>query len=180
MSDDRVRLEYEQTLQLVSSLTEIRFKLLAFVPTIAAFGVGFFGKPRPAGELLAVGLIGLVATLGIFLYELRNSQIYTGAVRRARKLEETMEMPGGPGHLLTGRRGQTANRGVAIVYGAALGGWMYLFAWGALRALDIANARNAGAAIAVVFGVLVFADAEWIDRRTANTEASRPAAAAAG
>jgi hypothetical protein len=190
MSDDRLKLEYEQTLLLVHSLTDVRFKLLAFVPTIAGFGVGFFGKPRPAAELLAVGLIGLVATIGIFVYELRNSQIYAGAVRRTSELERTLEMPAGPGSLLTERRGPTArlfglfaawqNRGVAIVYGAALGGWMYLFAWGALRALGVGNARNAGAAIAVAFGILVIADAEWIDRRSAKTESSGPVAAPAG
>ena len=190
MSDDRLKLEYEQTLQLVHSLTDVRFKLLAFVPTVAGFGVGFFGKARPAAELLAVGLIGLAATIGIFVYELRNSQIYTGAVRRARELEGTLEMPAGPGSLLTEHRGPAArlfglfaawqSRGVAIVYGAALGGWMYLFAWGALRALDVANARNVGAVIAVVFGLLVIADAEWIDRRSAQADSSRPAAAPAG
>jgi hypothetical protein len=75
LSADPLRLEYDQTMQLVRSLTEVRFKLLAFVPTIAGFGVGSFGKPRPAAELLAIGLLGLAATLGIFIYELRNSQI---------------------------------------------------------------------------------------------------------
>ena len=95
--DDSLRLEYDQTLQLVRTLTDVRFKLLAFVPTIAGFGVGLFGKPRPAVELLAVGLIGLVATLGIFIYELRNSQTYAAAVRRAAELERTLGMPSGPG-----------------------------------------------------------------------------------
>lgn len=186
MSDDRLRLEYDQTLQLVRSLTEVRFKLLAFVPTIAGFGVGFVGTPRPAAELLAVGLVGLVATLGIFIYELRNSQIYAGAVRRASELERTLGMSAGPGSLLTERRGRTArlfgllavwqNRGLALVYAVALAGWTYLFAWGALRALDVGSARNTGAVIGVVFGVLVIADVEWTDRRTAKADSS-PAAA---
>jgi hypothetical protein len=188
MSDDPLRLEYDQTLQLVRSLTEVRFKLLAFVPTIAGFGVGFFGTARPAAELFAIGLIGLVATLGIFSYELRNSQIYAGAVRRAGELERTLGMPTGPGGLLAGRRGPSPrllglsvsqDRGVALVYGAALGGWMYLFAWGALRALDVGNARNIGAVIAVLFGALVIADVELSDRRTATTE-SRTAAPPVG
>src|SRR5205814_7446426 len=74
--DDRLRLDYDQTTQVLRLLTDIRFKLIAFVPTIAAFSVGLFGKPRPAVELLAIGLLGMTATLGILLYELRNSQIY--------------------------------------------------------------------------------------------------------
>jgi hypothetical protein len=178
--DDGLRLEYEQTLQLVRTLTDVRFKLLAFVPTIAGFGVGLFGKPRPAVELLAVGLIGLVATLGIFIYELRNSQTYAAAVRRAAELERTLGLLSGPGGLLRERRGRTArlfgllavwqSRGLALVYGAAVAGWTYLFAWGALRALDVANARNGGLEIAVLIGLLVIADVERIDRRTARAE----------
>jgi hypothetical protein len=179
LSTDPLRLEYDQTLQLVRSLTEVRFKLLAFVPTIAGFGVGFFGKPRPAAQLLAVGLIGLAATLGIFIYELRNSHIYAAAVRRAGEIEQTLGMSAGPSSLLAERQQRTArlfgllaawqNRGVALVYGAALAGWMYLVAWGALRALDVSNARNTGAVIAVVLGVLVILDVEWIDRRSTKS-----------
>ena len=179
MSADSVRIEYDQTLQLVRSLTEVRFKLLAFVPTIAGFGVGFFGKPRPAAELLGVGLVGLVATLGLFIYELRNSQIYAGTVRRAGELERTLGMSAGPAGLLSERRGPSArlfgllavwqNRGLALVYGAALAGWAYLVAWGALRGLGVGSARDTGAVIAIVFGVLVIADVEWTDRRAART-----------
>ena len=64
-ADDRLQLDYDQTQQLLRTLTDIRFKLLAFVPTIAGASVGFFGRARPAAELMAIGLVGLVATLGI-------------------------------------------------------------------------------------------------------------------
>ncbi|MEP6910016.1 MAG: hypothetical protein ABI896_06240 [Actinomycetota bacterium] len=74
-SFDRLRLDYEQTTQMLRTLTDIRFKLIAFVPTFAGLSVGFFGRPRAAVELLAIGMVGLVATLGVFLYELRNSQL---------------------------------------------------------------------------------------------------------
>ena len=46
--DDRLRLDYDQTTQVLRLLTDIRFKLIAFVPTIAAFSVGLFGsRGRP-------------------------------------------------------------------------------------------------------------------------------------
>jgi len=38
---------------------------LAFVPTIVGASIGFFGRARPASELMAIGLVGLAATLGI-------------------------------------------------------------------------------------------------------------------
>lgn len=73
-ADERLRFDFDQTTQLLRALVDLRFKLLAFVPTVAGTAVAFFGKPRPAAELLAVGLVGLLATLGIFVCELRNSQ----------------------------------------------------------------------------------------------------------
>ena len=77
--DDRLRLDYDQTSQQLRTLTDIRFRLIAFVPTFAAASVGFFAHPRPAVELLGIGVLGLVATIGIYLYELGNTQLYAAA-----------------------------------------------------------------------------------------------------
>lgn len=188
-ADDLLRLDYDQTTQLLRSLTDVRFKLLAFVPTITGAAVGLVGRPRPAAELLAVGLLGLVATLGIFVYELRNSQIYNAVLHRAQELERrlglTTALGGqGPGGLLgelpdrttrfLGRLPLTHNGGVALVYGAAFAGWTYLVAWGALGALDVGDARTAGAGIGIVIGLLIIAEVERIDRR-ADQGAAPPA-----
>src|SRR3954452_22773358 len=75
-ADETLRLDYEQTTQLMRALTGIRFKLLAFVPTIAGASVGRVGRGGSASDLVAVGLLGLAATFGVLLYELRNSQVY--------------------------------------------------------------------------------------------------------
>jgi hypothetical protein len=42
--DERLRLDYDQTTDLVRTLTDVRFKLLAFVPTIS----GAAGRERAA------------------------------------------------------------------------------------------------------------------------------------
>lgn len=165
-ADDRLQLDYDQTQQLLRTLTDIRFKLLAFVPTIAGASIGFFGRARPAAELMAIGLVGLVATLGILVYELRNSQTYAAAVDRARKLEQSLELgsggllsdqPAGTGQLfgvlLIGRE-----RGLGLVYGSAFAGWTYLVAWGGLGALDVPGARGAGVVIGAAVGFLVVAE----------------------
>jgi hypothetical protein len=57
------------------------------------------------------------------------------------------------------------NRGLALVYGAALAGWAYLFAWGGLKALHAGSARELGALIGILFGLAVIVDVEWTDRR---------------
>ena len=146
-ADDRLRLDYEQTTQLLRTLTDIRFKLIAFVPTFAGASVGFFAHPRPAVELLAIGVLGLVATLGIFLYELRNSQIYATAARRAKDLERQLQ--------LSGSGLDAHDRGLSLVYGAALAGWSYIVSWGLLRAIELDSARGIGLAIGGAVGVLV-------------------------
>ena len=179
-ADDRLRLDYEQTTQLMRTLTDIRFKLLAFVPTIAGATVAFLGHPRSAAELLGVGLLGLFATVGILLWELRNAQVLDGVVHRAELLERKLglasmlDAEATPGGLLSERPWQRLtlfgmlavrhDRGVGLVYGAALAGWSYIVAWGALRALDVGGARKIGALVGAAVGVLVVAEVERLGR----------------
>jgi hypothetical protein len=129
------------------TLVDIRLKLLAFVPTIAGASVGLVGHPRPAADLLGVGLLGLVATLGIFLYELRNSQIYDAALDRAAQLERELGLGGALGAApRPGVFGET--RGFAASGGLSSSmerHWGRISRpWGALRALDVGGARKCG------------------------------------
>jgi hypothetical protein len=71
------------------------------------------GHPSSAAELLGVGLLGLVASLGILLYELRNTQVYDYATRRAKHAEAALGLPSihggsGPGGLFSERPGPWA------------------------------------------------------------------------
>jgi hypothetical protein len=145
----RFRLEYEQTSLLMRTLTDIRFRLMAIVPVFAGISVGFFGHPQPAAELLGVGVLGLVATLGIYSYERRNTELYAAAAGRARELERELGL----------HSGQIVSHefGLALVYSAALAGWSYLVGWGLLRALDIDGGREIGLAIGAAAGVAVLA-----------------------
>jgi hypothetical protein len=151
MWDDqaRLRLEYEQTSQFMRTLTDIRFRLMAIVPVFAGISVGFFGHPQPAAELLGVGVLGLVATLGIYIDERRNMEVYAAAVARARQLERELGLQSGQlvSHEL----------GLALVYSAALAGWSYLVGWGLMRALEIGGGREIGLAIGAAAGVAVLA-----------------------
>ena len=144
---DRLRLEYEQTSELMRTLTDIRFRLMAIVPVFAGISVGFFGHPQPAAELLGVGVLGLAATLGIYFYERRNTELYAEAATRARQLERELGLQSGP--LVS------HEFGLALVYSAAIAGWSYLVGWGLLRALEIDGGREIGLAIGAAAGVAV-------------------------
>jgi hypothetical protein len=173
-ANDALRLDYEQTTQLMRTLTDIRFKLLAFVPTIAGAAVGLLGSGSSAAELLSVGFLGLSATFGVLLYELRNSELYDSIIERAVDLEQKLGLG-----LLTHRAQKRATlfglvsarheRGVGLVYGAALAGWTYLFVWGALRALDVGGAQKIGAVAGVVVGTAVVVEVERLVRTSAPT-----------
>jgi len=160
-----LRLDYAQTTELLRGITDVRFRLLAIVPTLAGAAVAFMSRGRPAAELLAVGLLGLAATVGIVLYEVRNTQLYDYAIRRAKELEARLD---GTGGLFTDRPGRDVRvfglalagheRGLALVYGAAIAGWTYLVVWGGLRALDVGGAQKIGGIVGIVVGVLALVE----------------------
>jgi hypothetical protein len=167
---DRQQLEYEQVAQLLGALDETRLRLLAFVPTIAGAAVGLISGRPPAVDLLAIGLLGLFATMGILVYELHNSQIADGLSAHAGRLERALQFDGpvvaqhvAGGTRLFGVINLSRGRGLALVYAAALAGWGYLTAWGLLRAIELAHARGWGLVVGGGVGLLVFLEVERIE-----------------
>jgi len=166
-ADEAPRLDYDQTTRHVHAFTDLRTKMLAFVPTITGAAVGLLGEPRPASELIGVSLLGLVATLGIFVYELRNAQLYDAMVQRAKELERLLGFPTvqglqGAGGVLASRpsRWFAHDRGWALVYSAAIAGWSYLAAWGFLRWMLVDSAQTIAAVTGIAVGFLVAAALE--------------------
>src|SRR3954462_5648740 len=139
--DDRLRLEYDRAVAIFRDLRDIRFKLLALVPTLSGAAVALLKGKQAAVTLIAVGVLGLSATLGVLVYEVRNSEIRRGAAKRIGELErELLHAP-----LVTGRaKGARLlgllllehGLGLALVYGSALAVWSYLVAWGVLGAAN--------------------------------------------
>jgi hypothetical protein len=162
--DELLRLEYESASRLLETLTEIRFKLLALVPTLTGAVVALVAPGRSGVELLAIGGLGLTATSGVLAYELRNGELRRRATDRVKSLEAKL-FPGGP---LVGASGRTPRLfgvipashrlGVGLVYGAALGGWVYLVVWGALEA---AGAGRHSPAWGLAVGVIVALGVVW-------------------
>lgn len=185
---DLLRLDYDHTLDQLRTLTDVRFKLLALVPTVSGVAIGLLGRPRSAAELLAVGLLGLCATLGILVYELRNTQLSDYATQRAKAVERELGLvsafgAAGPGGLYSERPDRSVHvlgvelghdRGLSLVYGAALAGWSYLVSWGALRALDVARPRAIGGIIGVCAGLVVVAALLRVTVRDGERTAATP------
>jgi hypothetical protein len=164
-----LRLEYDAASQLLRGLTDTRFKLLALVPTVAGAVVGFATTQKTGVALLAIGLLGLAATGGVLVYELRNGEINARVVRRVEELEDTLFagrrlVPRGGARIL-GVLPASHALGVALVYAAAAAGWCYLVAWGALRSFGVHNhAQSSGLAIGAVAGVVAAIEILRIER----------------
>jgi hypothetical protein len=168
-----LRFDYGETSQLIRQLADIRFRLLAAVPAIAALAVGLLSRAPAPAQLLAVGLVGLLATLGIFAYELHNTRLYDAAIARASRLEQLLALPatdggGGPGGLYSERPRRAVSLfgvidvqdgGLALVYAAALGAWAYLVVWGLLARLHVDHAAAYGTIGGFVFGGAVLYEA---------------------
>ena len=197
---DRLRLDYEQTTDLLRTLTDVRFKLLALVPTLSGTAIAVLARPSSAAELIGVGLLGLTATLGLLLFELRNSQLSDYGTSRAEAIEAELglvSIRGDTGHggLFSERPGRNLRlfgltpidreRGLILVYSAALAGWTYLTGWGTMRALSLGHSRSIGGGIGIAVGLALLIELTRIHERPeplsqATSEAPESSAIVAG
>ena len=159
-----LRLDYEKTIEMFKLLADIRFKLLAFVPTIVGAAIALIGDNKPAGVMIGVGALGLCGTIGVLLYELRNSELYNQAIHRAKYLEGLQKFPTSvawvvnESHIWPENGGVFSERrrggydflgsitvqhdiGLGFVYSAAVAGWVYLIARGMATA-TLASAQS--------------------------------------
>jgi hypothetical protein len=133
-TSDTLKLEYKEFNSYWRTLAVIRFKLLAFVPTLAGLGVVLIlnaNNIEPL-EAFAIGLFGFIATLGITFYDQRNSQLYNGAINMACLLEDDMNFRAG---IFSSRPDRTLkflgikiwhDQALAMVYASALGAWLFI------------------------------------------------------
>lgn len=141
--------DHATTLDLYKVLVDTRFKLLTFVPTVTTIAVGIlsFGNHQRIFEertTLLVGLAGLVTSLAIVVYEIRNSQIHDRTIHRIKHLERllgfTPSYAGrsprgmfderGKGELLFGLFAVQHDRALSMVYGVVLTLWTWVFLTG--------------------------------------------------
>src|SRR5437868_93360 len=163
-----LRADYQITMEVVKLLSDIRFRCLVFVTAIITIATALLPGTGDSGTRIILGFVGFLATLGITVYELRNSQLYEAACHRAKMIEGRLGMEkfskyGNQGGLFGERPKYTKrwkdlsseeqtnlntgkdvplmsfwlvpvkhDHGLACIYGAALGGWVYLIANGLL------------------------------------------------
>jgi hypothetical protein len=122
---------YEQTCSTWKMLVDIRFKLYALVPTVSlislatVFSGGDATKYVAPHTRLIFALLGLFATSGLLIYELRNSQLHDDLISRGRKIEDELGVNTGVfrGRLLA--KGLIKHDNATfLIYGAAIMSWI--------------------------------------------------------
>jgi hypothetical protein len=86
--------EYGEVCSNFRTLTDIRFKLLAFLPIAAAAAAALRGGLGGVAEF-SLSLFGLVVTLALATYNERNDQLYDHLVGRAAAIERSLGLPDG-------------------------------------------------------------------------------------
>lgn len=170
MADEaQLRLEYDRAAAVIDDLTDTRLKLLALVPTVSGAAVALLRAGESAVTLLAVGVLGLAATTGILVYEVTLTRTRGAISARMGELEPVLF---GRRELVSEGRAKAklfgfipleVRIGVALLYAAALAGWGYLVAWGALAGLDVGHSRDIGVVFGAAWGLLVLLEVTRLD-----------------
>lgn len=139
---DDLRNDYAETHALYRMLVDIRFKLLAFVPAASGVAIGVLKDGRlgeRAGPVVGVGFFGLLVTIGVIVYEVRNSQVHDRAIHRLKHLEKLLGfrpsgIAVGPGGFFAERGSRLSilgiglwhDRALGLIYGSVVGAWVWL------------------------------------------------------
>jgi len=133
---------YDQTCQTWRELIGVRFKLLALVPAASILALGALfssegpGKGLSSSQRLVIAGVGLIVTLGLLVYDVRNSQFHNDLISRGRKIEDELGVDTGI------FRGRLKTSGIvkhdvatALIYGASLFAWLTVIVANAVSAL---------------------------------------------
>jgi len=126
--------EYGEVSSNFRLLTDIRFKLLAFLPIATAAAAALKDKSLGVpGFVLSV--FGLAVTIGLVIYNTRNDQLYNDLIGRAAEIERNLGLPEGAFanrsrpwltvSLLGIRLKIDHGTGVGTIYAASIALWLF-------------------------------------------------------
>jgi hypothetical protein len=182
--------DYKVGVDIFKLLADVRFKLLALVPTISGAAIVLLSRDLEAARKvpvtsLVIGALGLVVTLGVVIYDQRNSQISNATFFRLQWLEHQLEIHE-HGQFTTRPKRELRlfglwtiwhDRGLSLIYGAVLGAWVFPIADSVLQISDLktvwgVEAVNASAVLALLFGIMFIVEMYRLDRAASRSHES--------
>ena len=140
---NRWLMEYSEVNNNIRELTSIRFQLLAFLPAGTILGAFLLADADTVFHPV-LALFGMVITLGLWIYHLRNDQLYGALIGRAKELESRLLLINGQYRQrpapwlnlepipLVGSLTIDHSTGINLVYGASFVAWFYAIVYGLL------------------------------------------------
>ena len=133
--------EYSEASAAWRMLTDVRFKLLALIPTVSAFALVAVVSPKGLLEgtttvvRVSAALFGFLVVGGLAVYDSRNSELYNDLISRGRRTETELGIHTGVfrGRPLPKRKLVAHGPALKIVYGVVLLAWLLAgvaAAWG--------------------------------------------------
>lgn len=134
---------YGETNSNYRNLTDIRFKLLGFVPAVSIIAwTELLDKAKvdtiPSAAIgLIITFLGIRIAYGVRIYDKRNDELYNDLISRGRKIEEEL---GVHTAIFKGRLKGTSKdkifkkvinhgRGLDLIYSSVFSGWSLLILW---------------------------------------------------
>ncbi|WP_157890286.1 hypothetical protein [Marinobacterium aestuarii] len=135
LSPDKVELlksVYSEVCATWRSLHDVRFKLLGLVPFVTVGVLVVILPGSGTSEHLSswyariIPAVGLLVTIGLLIYDTRNSEIYDDLISRGRRIEAELGIKTG---IFRGRRTPECawikhGNATRLIYGAAILGWV--------------------------------------------------------
>lgn len=115
--------EYTEVCKSYHAISDFRGKLLALLPIVSGAGISLLiskNYSTDSSHLLAVGVFGVLVTLGLFFYELRGIQKCKSLIILGGKLESELKIELG--------QFKDRPRRVASFIGAETAGWVVYMA----------------------------------------------------
>ena len=120
-----------------TTLTDVRFKLLGLLPAVSIIAwAQILGEPslrEDAGPFLGLGLglAGLIVSIGVWVYDQRNDELYNDMISRARRIEAELGVDTGVfrGRLAPKRHRIDHGTATKLVYRTVLAGWVVVILW---------------------------------------------------
>ena len=145
---DLLKVLYGETNSNYRNLADIRFKLLGFLPAVSVIAWIEMYKNISVGNLsgtilgIAIAILGIRISYGIWIYNKRNDELYDDLVSRGRKIEEEFGVHTAlfKGRLKANTKDLMKNiinhgRALKIIYSSVFIGWGMILLWYVIGAL---------------------------------------------
>ena len=92
-SEETLRMEYSEICKSYHTVREVQLKLLAFIPVVSGIAASLLiGKQINTEYFHVVGVLGLIFTIGVFLYGLRADHHASALIKHGASVERLLHL----------------------------------------------------------------------------------------